>query len=109
MLKQISSDIDFNESIKEQFIFSLKNDRTRTPANMILRLGSEFEKDKEKKDISYFIKNSDTQTLEKYFINEKIKQLYIDNKVEEFIKAREQLIQEKEKEFVDGLGITYLN
>ncbi|MCX7068927.1 MAG: DUF262 domain-containing protein [Methylococcales bacterium] len=109
MLKQISSDIQFNESIKEQFIFPLKNDRTRTPANMILRLGSEFEKDKDKKDISYFIKNSDAQTLEKYFINEKIKKLYIDGKVEEFIKAREQLIQEKEKEFVNSLGITYIN
>jgi hypothetical protein len=109
MLKQISSDIDFNESIKEQFIFSLKNDRTRTPANMILRLGSEFEKNKENKDISDFIKNSDTQTLEKYFINEKIKQLHIDGKSDEFIKAREQLIQEKEKEFVNSLGVTYIN
>jgi hypothetical protein len=109
MLKQISSDIDFNESIKEQFIFSLKNDRTRTPANMILRMGSEFEKNKENKDISDFIKNSDTQTLEKYFINEKIKQLHIDGKSDEFIKAREQLIQEKEKEFVECLGITYIN
>lgn len=109
MLKKIGNDIEYNESIKEQFVFSLKKDRTRIPANMILRLGSEFDSDKNKKEIDNFITESSIEILEKYFINEEIKQLFLEGKEELFLSTREQLIQQKEKEFVESLGISYTN
>lgn len=109
MLKQIGNGVEYNESIKEQFIFSLKKDRTRMPANIILRFGSEFDSDPSKKEIADFIEKSPIETLQKYFINSEIKQLYLDEKEEEFILAREKLIKEKEKEFVESLEITYTN
>jgi hypothetical protein len=109
MLKQIGNDIEYNESIKEQSIFSLKKDRTRTPGNMILRFGSEFDSDKNKKEFYDFIKESDLESLENYFINQEIQQLFLEEKEELFLSARERLIQKKEKEFVESLGIIYTN
>ncbi|MBT9096907.1 DUF262 domain-containing protein [Methylovulum psychrotolerans] len=108
MLKQLGGITKRDESVKEQFIFALDNDRTRKPANVILRLSSEFEADTSKRDVADFIKNASPLTLDAYFISEKMKQLFAENKKEEFISAREQLIQEKECAFVESLGISYI-
>lgn len=109
MLRQIKdSSIEFNESIKEQFVFALTKEQTRTPANMILRFGSEFEMSgKEYKKIDYFIQHSDIEKLESYFINEEIRQLFLAGKKDEFVSTRQKLIQEKEKLFVESFGISY--
>lgn len=97
-------EIGEQESLKEMFIFNKKD---RTPANMILRLSSEFEQDKTKKDIGEFIKQSDNKILGKYFINGKVQQLFIEGKEDEFIAEREKFIRTEERRFVEDLGIVY--
>ena len=79
---------------------------------MISRLSSEFEEDKNKRNIKDFILNSDIEMLSKYFITQELKDLYVqivnegntDNnpKIEEFIKIRTDLMQAKELEFIEN-------
>ena len=83
--------------MKESFIFNKKD---KTPANVVLRLSSEFEQDSKKKDLKYFIEQSSLSILEKYFITEELVRLYKSNNIEEFIAKREELISNKEREFV---------
>jgi hypothetical protein len=108
LLKTIceGQDIQENESVKESFIFNKKD---KTPANILLRLSSEFEQDIQKKNLKSFIENSDLSTLEKYFINEELINLYKSNKIDEFIAKREEFISNQERAFVvNELNIQYI-
>jgi len=99
LLKSIleNQKVQLDETVKEFFIFD-KGDKS--PANMLLRLGSEFEIDKSKKEIKNFILHNESSILEKYFINSDIKKLFEQNKSKEFIEARQELIQKTEKQFI---------
>lgn len=101
-----NNEIQDREGIKEIFISSSKKDRN--PANIILRLSSEFEKEQEKKQVNNFIINSPIQILDKHFITEEMVDLYQRSKIDDFISQREQYLKLKEKEFVENMGITYL-
>lgn len=126
LISNISKDliIEENESVIEQFIFGLNKNRTRTPANIILRLSSEFETNRDVKHVETFIRNSDVNQLAKYFINKELQDLYINildsdilridplklsDQIELFISKREELIRESEQSFVESLNITYNN
>ncbi len=108
-LKRIidNNELQDKEGIKEIFIFnSLKKERP--PANIILRLSSEFEKYQEKKQIKSFIETSSIKDLEKHFITQEMVDLYKQNKTEEFISKRESYLKLKEREFVEKMGISYV-
>jgi len=104
----VNDTIQDREGVKEIFI-STSSKRNRIPANIILRLSSEFEEDEEKKQISNFIKTSSTEVLDKYLITQEMVNLYRQNEddVDEFISLREEYLKLKEKEFVEELGIKY--
>ncbi len=68
---------------------------------MLLRLSSEFETDKSKKDIGAFISKNETTFLHEYFINEKIKILFEQKRTSEFVQEREKLISEAESQFIN--------
>ena len=99
-----NTDIQEKENIKEFFISSKKD---RSPANIILRLSSEFEKSDDNKLLNDFIENSSKETLEKHFITSPMVDLYIHKDENEFISAREQYLKLKENEFVNKIGINY--
>lgn len=99
-----NNDIEEREGIKEFFIYSKKD---RKPSNIILRLSSEFEQNKEKKQISSFIETSEYDILEKHFITEEMVDLYKQNRIDEFLVERENYLKLKEKEFVEKLDIRY--
>jgi hypothetical protein len=105
-INECNNDVQVSDSVKELFVFNKKD---RTPANMILRLGSEFERDSQKKDIKNFISNSPNNVLEKYFIDEAMVQDFRNNRIDDFVNKREALIKEKERSFVDNLGIDYVD
>ncbi|MBD1857079.1 MULTISPECIES: DUF262 domain-containing protein [Leptolyngbya] len=93
------------EGVKEFFI-SASSKKDRTPANIVLRLSSEFEEDKRKKSLDYFIRNSSPEVLEQHFITQEMLEMY-ENSIDEFIVKREDYLKGKEKEFVENLGIKY--
>ena len=105
-LKSIFRDnhIQEREGIREFFIYSKKD---RSPANIILRLSSEFEKDNEKKQISNFIETSQNDVLEKHFISQYMVQLYKQNRIDHFLDIREDYLKSEEQKFVESLGIKY--
>ena len=106
-LKRITEGVHtLNENFKEQLIFGKKD---KTPGNVILRLNSEFENEKLKKNVSYFILNSENEILEKYFITPEILELYKANKINQFIIARESYIKSEESKFVSALGILHVD
>jgi hypothetical protein len=91
-------EVQNNESLKESFVFNKKD---KTPANIVLRLSSEFEKNNKKKDLKYFIEESN--------LNEELVHLYKSNNINEFITKREELISSKERVFVTTfLKIDYI-
>jgi len=107
-LKSIIEDAEIQdrEGIKEIFI-STSSKKDRNPANIILRLSSEFEEDKDKKQISNFIKNSDIEILEKHFITAEMVDLYTEDNIDDFLSKREEFLKLKESEFVKEMGIIY--
>jgi hypothetical protein len=109
-LKTIIEDdeIQDREGFKEIFIFSASTKEEKPPANVILRLSSEFEQDPQKKQPSNFIQNSEIEVLEKHFINEKMVELYKQNKQQRFLNTRKQYLVEKENKFVETMGINYV-
>jgi hypothetical protein len=106
-LKSIFRDnhIQEREGIREFFIYSKKD---RNPANIILRLSSEFEKDNEKKQINNFIETSQKDVLDKHFISEYMVQLYKQNRIDRFLAIREDYLKSEEQQFVESLGINYI-
>ncbi|BAY43616.1 hypothetical protein SAMD00079811_11960 [Scytonema sp. HK-05] len=102
-----NSEIQDREGVKEIFISS-SSKKDRTPANIILRLSSEFEEDKEKKQTNNFIETSSIEVLNRHFITQEMVILYKQDK-ESFISEREKVLKEKEKEFVEKRGIRYTN
>lgn len=96
--------IESNESIKEIFLFKEKD---RSPSNVLLRLSSEFETNKSKKEVNSFILNSSEKELEQYYINNNMKQNYLNNDMNRFISERQNLIRSSEEKFVSNLGIYY--
>lgn len=107
LLKSVceGQEIQENESVKESFV---SNKKDKAPANILLRLSSEFEQDVSKKNLKSFIEHSEISNLEKHFLNEELVGLYKSNKIEEFISKREELISNKERAFVTGLNIQYI-
>ncbi|MFK0730269.1 MAG: DUF262 domain-containing protein [Gloeotrichia echinulata GP01] len=101
-----NSDIQEKEGIKEMFISSKKD---RTPASIILRLSSEFEEDKAKKQTKNFLETSSSEILMQHFITQEMVELYKAGKIDEFISIRENYLKSKESEFVQEMGIKYEN
>lgn len=97
--------IQENESVKESFVFNKKD---KTPANVLLRLSSEFEQEVQKKNLKNFIENTDLSILEKHFINDELIFLYKTSKIDDFITKREELISNQERAFVTNLNIQYI-
>jgi hypothetical protein len=98
------NDVQEKEGIKEFFIYSKKD---RKPSNIILRLSSEFEENKDKKQIDNFITTSQYNVLEKHFITKEMVDLYKQNKIDDFLLKREEYLKLKERQFVENLGIRY--
>jgi uncharacterized protein with ParB-like and HNH nuclease domain len=97
--------IQERESLKSLFIYSKKD---KNPSNIILRLSSNFEESREKKQIDSFIVSSSREVLERHFITQEIVDLYKQDKIDDFIKAREENLKSKERQFVEQLeGIRY--
>jgi uncharacterized protein with ParB-like and HNH nuclease domain len=99
-----NDDIQDRESIKELFIYSRKD---RKPSNVILRLSSEFEEEREKKQIDVFIKTSSDNILEKHFITQEMVDLYEEDRIDDFSSKREEYLRSKEHHFVEELKIKY--
>ncbi len=97
-------EIPEREGFKEIFITSK---RDRTPANIIFRLSSEFEEDKDKKALDNFIMNSPESILEKHFINSNMVNLFESNNLDEFLLERDEFVKDSERNFVENLGIKY--
>ncbi len=93
------------ESIKELFIFDKKD---KTPANMLLRLSSDFEQAKSKKEVKHFIEDNESSLLADYFITEQMQSLFREDKQEEFLKERMKLIQQAEEKFINGFDVLIL-
>jgi hypothetical protein len=100
------SEIQDREGIKEIFI-STSSKKDRNPANIILRLSSEFDENKDKKQISNFIKNSDAEVLKKHFITPEMVDFYKQGNIEDFLSKREEYLKLKESEFVEKMEIKY--
>jgi hypothetical protein len=98
-------EIQDKEGVKEIFI-STSSKKDRTPANIILRLSSEFEEDKHRKQVDVFIENSSSEVLTRHFITQEMIDLYREN-VDEFISKREIFLRLKEREFAESLEIKY--
>ncbi|MBW4610860.1 MAG: DUF262 domain-containing protein [Hassallia sp. WJT32-NPBG1] len=103
-----NSDIQDREGVKEIFISS-SSKKDRTPANIILRLSSEFEEDKEKKQTNKFIETSSIEVLKRHFIKEEMVDLYKKDKIDDFISKRESYLKFKESEFVQEMRMRYTN
>jgi hypothetical protein len=103
-----NNEVQDREGIKEIFISS-SSKKDRTPANIILRLSSEFEEDKNKKQIKNFIETSASEVLRQHFITEEMVDLYKEDKIDDFISKREDYLKLKESEFVTKMGIKYIN
>jgi hypothetical protein len=99
-----NNDIEEKEGIKEFFIYSKKD---RKPSNIVLRLSSEFEQNREKKQINNFIETSQYDVLEKHFITHEMVDLYKQNRIDEFLVKREDYLKLREREFVEKLDIRY--
>lgn len=108
-LKSINQNqpIQDKEGIKEIFI-STAEKKDRNPANIIIRLSSEFEENQDNKKVNNFIGNSKTEVLEKHFITKEMLDLFAENKMEEFITQREYYLKSKESEFVKTMVINYI-
>lgn len=89
----------------EKFIISKKD---RTPGNIILRLNSDIMRNQDFNTNQLNIELFTDEMQEKYFINNTLINLYIENKFEEFLEARSILILFAERTFVEGLGINYV-
>jgi len=99
-----NNDIEEREGIKEFFIYSKKD---RKPSNIILRLSSEFEQNREKKQTSSFIETSQYDVLEKHFITQEMVELYKQDRIDEFLIKREDNLKLQEREFVEKLDVRY--
>ena len=105
-LKQISNfERTKNETIIEQLIVG---DKDKSPGNIILRFGSDFETDPLNKPLEEFFKNSDPETLAKHFIDVNTLQYLQNDRINEFIEMRERYIMSAEGDFVRSLQIDYL-
>lgn len=102
-----NNEIQDREGIKEIFI-STSSKKDRTPANIILRLSSEFEEDKNKKYLHNFIETSPIEILDKHFITPKMVDLYKEGKIDDFISERENYLKLQESKFVKQMGIKYI-
>jgi len=105
-INEKADELQDREGLKEIFI-STSSKKDRSPANILLRLSSEFEKDGEKKQINNFIETYSPEILNRHFITEEMVGLYRQGNVDEFISEREIYLKSKEKEFVEKLGIRY--
>jgi len=101
-----NTEIQDREGLKEIFI-STSSKKDRSPANILLRLSSEFEKDGGKKQINNFIGTYSDEVLNRHFITQEMVGLYRQGDVDKFISEREIYLKSKEKEFVEKLGIRY--
>jgi hypothetical protein len=101
-----SDEVQYREGIKEIFISSKKD---RTPANIIFRLSSDFEEDKSRKQVDNFIETSPSEVLKQHFITQEMVDLYREDKMDDFISKREDYLKLKESEFVNKMGIRYVN
>lgn len=97
-------DVQVGDTIREMFIFNKKD---RTPGNIILRLNSDVTVEILNSEMPSFIWNNSQNELDRFFINDSIANLYLENKIEEFIEHREALIKVVEADFVRQFQIRY--
>jgi hypothetical protein len=97
-LKSIAGDIEIQdkEGLKEIFI-STSSKKDRSPANILLRLSSEFEEDEGRKKINSFIEASSDEVLNRHFITREMVDLYRNNDIDRFIAEREAHLKSEEK------------
>lgn len=100
--------IQDREGLKE-ILISTSAKKDKNPANILLRISSEFEKDEDKKQINKFIETSSPEVFNQHFITQKMVDLYKQGKIDDFISEREDYLKLKEKEFVEKMGIRYTN
>jgi len=103
-----SNEVQNREGIKEIFIFT-SSKKDRSPANIILRLSSEFEEDKSKKQLNIFIETSSIEVLKQHFITPEMVDLYKEDRIDDFLSNREDYLKLKESEFVKQMEIRYVN
>jgi hypothetical protein len=101
-----NNEVQNQEGIKQMFVFP-SSTKYKNPGNIILRLSSEFEEDKNKKIVENFIETSSSEVLDKHFITPEIVELYKQNQMDEFISKRNEYFKTKEREFVANMGIDY--
>ena len=81
------------------------------PANVIFRLSSDYEQNSSSnKILSNYIKNISQEILHKHFIEEDFRELFDlkdSVKMSQFIQLRENEIKNRERVFVESLGINY--
>ncbi|MEA5418500.1 DUF262 domain-containing protein [Spirulina sp. CCNP1310] len=97
-------EVQEKESIKEIFV-AFKKDKA--PANIILRLSSEFEEKPKNKKVENFIKSTDIKILQKHFITEEMVELYQNGRIDDFLEKRGEHLKRKEQEFVQNLEIRF--
>jgi len=108
MLRNISIENNHEyEIIIKQSIFLNAPSVKNSPANIIIRLSSEFERNENLKSVAHFIENLESNELRKYFITDEMKNMLVEKKPSEFIFEREKIIQSREKVFVESLGLRY--
>ena len=98
--------IEIGENIIESFVFSNEG---RNPANMILRLSSEFSVNHSSKPVNFFLSNLEESCFDCFFLNSELISLYTNNQIDEFIEKRTILIKSIEKQFVEELDIEYID
>ena len=62
---------------------------------------------KNQKDLSFLLNQENSGKFSEYFIDEYMRENYINNNYEEVLKRRKQLIINAERQFVESLGIDY--
>ena len=81
------------------------------PANVIFRLSSDYaQNSSSNKILSNYIKNISQEILHKHFIEEDFRELFDlkdSVKMSQFIQLRENEIKNRERVFVESLGINY--
>jgi len=103
-----TDELQDREGLKQIFIYT-SSKKDRSPANILLRLSSEFDKNEDRKRINSFIETSSPEVLNRHFITQEMVDLYRRGKVDDFISEREDYLKLKEGEFVEEMGIRYTN
>jgi len=96
------SQLDYGQQLREIFIFNKKD---RRPGNMILLSSSDYLSFAADGRFDFFASSSDEVFLKRFFLNERLLDLYKSNQTERFIFAREAIIKSEEHRFITSFGM----